>query len=128
MWSAASSIRSPSDQQAGEDPIDPSEGTPHGRDKGIIAAIEEEHNRFQALQSWDVDDRVSMTDVESQHHITEPPSRYSEAGLVKRMEQLGIGRPSTYARTIEVLVERCAHVVVSAIVVPILCLCEHGAG
>jgi DNA topoisomerase-1 len=44
--------------------------------------------------------------VETKQHFTEPPPRYSEASLVKRMEELGIGRPSTYASTLAVLVER----------------------
>ncbi len=39
-------------------------------------------------------------------HFTEPPSRYSEAGLVKKLESLGIGRPSTYAPTISILTSR----------------------
>ncbi|EOG9531869.1 type I DNA topoisomerase [Campylobacter upsaliensis] len=40
------------------------------------------------------------------NHFTEPPSRYSEAGLVKKLESLGIGRPSTYAPTISILSAR----------------------
>ncbi|MGA0531511.1 type I DNA topoisomerase [Hansschlegelia sp. KR7-227] len=44
--------------------------------------------------------------VESTQHFTEPPPRYSEAALVKRMEELGIGRPSTYAATLTVLRDR----------------------
>ncbi len=39
-------------------------------------------------------------------HFTEPPPRYSEASLVKRMEELGIGRPSTYASILQVLRDR----------------------
>jgi DNA topoisomerase I len=41
--------------------------------------------------------------VEAEQHFTQPPPRFSEASLVKRMEELGIGRPSTYASVIEVL-------------------------
>ncbi|ALK09439.1 type I DNA topoisomerase [Blastochloris viridis] len=44
--------------------------------------------------------------VEATQHFTEPPPRYSEASLVKRMEELGIGRPSTYAAILAVLRER----------------------
>jgi len=44
--------------------------------------------------------------IEATQHFTEPPPRYSEATLVKRMEELGIGRPSTYAATLAVLRER----------------------
>jgi DNA topoisomerase-1 len=44
--------------------------------------------------------------IESSQHFTEPPPRYTEATLVKRMEELGIGRPSTYASTLAVLRDR----------------------
>jgi DNA topoisomerase-1 len=44
--------------------------------------------------------------VDADQHFTEPPPRYSEEGLIKRMEELGIGRPSTYAATLAVLRDR----------------------
>ncbi|HEY7552355.1 MAG TPA: type I DNA topoisomerase [Hyphomicrobiaceae bacterium] len=44
--------------------------------------------------------------IEAKQHFTEPPPRYTEATLVKRMEELGIGRPSTYASTLAVLEDR----------------------
>ena len=44
--------------------------------------------------------------VDADQHFTQPPPRFSEATLVKRMEELGIGRPSTYASTMAVLVDR----------------------
>ncbi len=44
--------------------------------------------------------------VESEQHFTQPPPRYSEASLVKKMEELGIGRPSTYASILQVLKDR----------------------
>ena len=44
--------------------------------------------------------------VEAKQHFTQPPPRYSEASLVKRMEELGIGRPSTYAAILQVLKDR----------------------
>lgn len=47
-----------------------------------------------------------ITDVHPNQHFTQPPPRYSEASLVKKMEELGIGRPSTYASTLHVLQER----------------------
>jgi DNA topoisomerase I len=51
-------------------------------------------------------DRVTDRKIEAEQHFTQPPPRYSEATLVKRMEELGIGRPSTYASTLAVLQER----------------------
>jgi DNA topoisomerase-1 len=51
-------------------------------------------------------DRVSDKQIEAEQHFTQPPPRFSEATLVKRMEELGIGRPSTYASTMATLVER----------------------
>ena len=44
--------------------------------------------------------------IEASQHFTEPPPRFSEAALVKRMEELGIGRPSTYASILQVLQDR----------------------
>jgi DNA topoisomerase-1 len=51
-------------------------------------------------------DRVSTTGVDAEQHFTQPPPRYSEASLVKKMEEIGIGRPSTYASVLSVLRDR----------------------
>ena len=51
-------------------------------------------------------DRVTDRKIEAEQHFTQPPPRFTEATLVKRMEELGIGRPSTYASTLAVLQER----------------------
>ena len=45
-------------------------------------------------------------DIESTQHFTKPPSRYTEAKLIKEMEELGIGRPSTYATTMDIIKKR----------------------
>ncbi len=49
---------------------------------------------------------LSLVEVKPEQHFTEPPPRYSEASLVKRLEELGIGRPSTYATILSVLRDR----------------------
>jgi DNA topoisomerase I len=51
-------------------------------------------------------DPVKRQSVEATQHFTQPPPRYSEASLVKKMEELGIGRPSTYASILQVLQDR----------------------
>ncbi|MBQ2639380.1 MAG: type I DNA topoisomerase [Bacilli bacterium] len=51
-------------------------------------------------------EEVITTDVESTQHFTKPPARYTEAKLIKEMEELGIGRPSTYAKIIDTIKER----------------------
>jgi DNA topoisomerase I len=51
-------------------------------------------------------DQVALRELHTEQHFTEPPARYSEATLIKSLEELGIGRPSTYAPTIGTLIER----------------------
>jgi DNA topoisomerase-1 len=71
-----------------------------GRDE---KAEEEEGARMPALRRGDA---PLKTGVEATQHFTQPPPRYSEASLVKRLEELGIGRPSTYAATLQTLKDR----------------------
>ncbi len=49
---------------------------------------------------------VILSDIKEKQHFTEPPARYNEASLIKKLESLGIGRPSTYAPTITILQTR----------------------
>jgi len=58
------------------------------------------------LPDLKVGDKLTLQSVKKEQKWTEPPKRYSEAGLVKRLESVGIGRPSTYAPTISTLVAR----------------------
>ena len=51
-------------------------------------------------------DPLKRGKVDASQHFTQPPPRYSEASLVKKMEELGIGRPSTYASILSVLQDR----------------------
>ncbi|MEO7365430.1 MAG: type I DNA topoisomerase [Sphingomicrobium sp.] len=66
-------------------------------------ADDEDGARMPALKSGDA---PAKTGVEATQHFTQPPPRYSEASLVKRLEELGIGRPSTYAATLQTLKDR----------------------
>jgi DNA topoisomerase-1 len=64
---------------------------------------DEENRRLPQLKQGE---SVNVHDVKADQHFTEPPPRYSEASLVKKLEELGIGRPSTYASILERLRER----------------------
>ncbi|MDP2803879.1 MAG: type I DNA topoisomerase [Phreatobacter sp.] len=58
------------------------------------------------LPATTVGEKLARQAIATTQHFTEPPPRYSEASLVKRMEELGIGRPSTYASTLQTLQDR----------------------
>lgn len=58
------------------------------------------------LPDFKVGDELNLQSIEANSHMTEPPARYSEAGLIKKLESLGIGRPSTYAPTVTLLTSR----------------------
>jgi DNA topoisomerase-1 len=82
-----------------------------GRDERLQAArgkedpteSDDDSRRLPALNEGD---RLTDRGIETNQHFTQPPPRYSEATLVKKMEELGIGRPSTYASTLAVLQDR----------------------
>ncbi|MGA3004004.1 MAG: type I DNA topoisomerase [Acetobacteraceae bacterium] len=67
-------------------------------------AAEDEDNRM--LPPMAAKDPLKRSKVDANQHFTQPPPRYSEASLVKKMEELGIGRPSTYASILSVLQDR----------------------
>jgi DNA topoisomerase-1 len=64
---------------------------------------DEESRRLPAMAQ---DETLTKQAIDAAQHFTEPPPRFSEAALVKRMEELGIGRPSTYASVLQVLQDR----------------------
>jgi len=78
---------------------------------GYLALYEEGHDekededggRMPALRKGDAPAKIG---VEATQHFTQPPPRFSEASLVKRLEELGIGRPSTYASVLQTLKDR----------------------
>jgi DNA topoisomerase-1 len=74
-----------------------------GRDEGSDRDDSDGKNTLPALSEGDVLDCSKLT---ANQHFTEPPPRFTEATLIKAMEEKGIGRPSTYAPTIGTLVDR----------------------
>ena len=82
--------------------------------QGFLALYREAHEEGehrvledeQALPTLEAGERVPVREVVPSQHFTEPPPRFSEASLVKELERLGIGRPSTYAQIISTLVDR----------------------
>ncbi|HKA81112.1 MAG TPA: type I DNA topoisomerase [Xanthobacteraceae bacterium] len=66
-------------------------------------ADDEEGKRLPEMNAGEA---LAKRKIDADQHFTEPPPRYSEASLVKRMEELGIGRPSTYASILQVLKDR----------------------
>ncbi|XP_047333683.1 DNA topoisomerase 1-like [Impatiens glandulifera] len=67
---------------------------------------DERKELFKLLCDLNSGDTLCATKVKLSEHHTQPPSRFSEASLVKKLEELGIGRPSTYASTLKVLQDR----------------------
>src|SRR5438270_4739346 len=67
---------------------------------------EQEDDESKRLPSMSQGEPLAKRAIAATQHFTEPPPRYSEASLVKRMEELGIGRPSTYASILQVLKDR----------------------
>ncbi|WP_375391926.1 type I DNA topoisomerase, partial [uncultured Sphingomonas sp.] len=72
-------------------------------EEGSDDSQDEEARRLPRLREGDAPAKKA---VDAEQHFTQPPPRFSEASLVKRMEELGIGRPSTYASIIKTLKER----------------------
>ena len=80
-------------------------------DPGFLAVYEEgkdtktseDEDEGRKLPAMKIGDRVPLDRIHTDQHFTEPPPRFSEAALVKALEEYGIGRPSTYASIIQTL-------------------------
>lgn len=78
---------------------------------GFIAVYQESRDdakdeEARALPPLEEGERLALADIDTSQHFTEPPPRYTEASLVKTLEEYGIGRPSTYASIISTLLSR----------------------
>lgn len=69
-------------------------------------AGEEKDEKGVLLKGLDENSELSLEQFDSKQHFTQPPAHYTEASLVKTLEELGIGRPSTYAPTISLIINR----------------------
>ena len=72
----------------------------------VYEISESDEDAKNILPECKVSEEVNILKLTNEQHFTDPPPRYSEASLVKKMEELGIGRPSTYANIISVLSTR----------------------
>ncbi|MFN7110446.1 MAG: type I DNA topoisomerase [Brevundimonas sp.] len=77
-----------------------------GRDEKQKGAEEDEGDDTSRLPALKEGAKAKVDAIRTDQHFTEPPPRYSEATLVKKLEELGIGRPSTYASTLSTLRDR----------------------
>ena len=66
----------------------------------------EEEEVINSLPDYKEGEKVNLTSIDPQQHFTLPPARYSDATLIKKMEELSVGRPSTYAPTIYTIQQR----------------------
>ena len=72
----------------------------------IVKTGEDDEEDEKRLPPLSKDEALKREKIEAKQHFTEPPPRYSEASLIRKMEELGIGRPSTYASTLGTLQDR----------------------
>lgn len=72
----------------------------------VYAGVEDKKEKDVKLPELKEGDKLTLHEVKPEQHFTEPPPRYNEASLVHLLEKLGIGRPSTYAPTIETIIAR----------------------
>ena len=72
----------------------------------VYVQDEEKEGDSRLLKGFSKDTKLSLKEFESKQHFTQPPAHYTEAALVKTLEELGIGRPSTYAPTITTIIAR----------------------
>ena len=72
----------------------------------VYTEADEKEEKNQVLAKIEPGQEMELMDLVSAQHFTQPPAHYTEASLVKAMEEQGIGRPSTYAPTITTILAR----------------------
>lgn len=72
----------------------------------VYTTEEDKNEKTTMLKSLSKESKLTLTDLEKGQHFTQPPAHFTEASLVKTLEELGIGRPSTYAPTISTIIAR----------------------
>jgi DNA topoisomerase-1 len=72
--------------------------------EGLDDVADDDNDRI--LPAMNIGDELKLLEIRPEQHFTEPPPRYSEASLVKALEEYGIGRPSTYASIIQTLINK----------------------
>ena len=75
-------------------------------DEGWLKADPRAKGEDTILPKLSINDTLILNDLESEERFTQPPNRYTEAGLVKELEKRGIGRPSTYASIMKTIIDR----------------------
>jgi DNA topoisomerase-1 len=75
-------------------------------DDSVVAGTDEIEGEVSGLPPLEVGQRLDIRQLEPKQHFTQPPPRYSEASLVKELEEKGIGRPSTYAQILTTIQKR----------------------
>tara|TARA_A100001011_G_scaffold143638_4_gene151762 strand:+ start:11248 stop:13893 length:2646 start_codon:yes stop_codon:yes gene_type:complete len=77
-----------------------------GKDERVEEDQDNSNDKDRILPPLEIGEYLKKEDLKTEQHFTQPPPRFSEASLVKKLEELGIGRPSTYASIISVLQDR----------------------
>ena len=72
----------------------------------VYSPSDEEEEKGSLKMKLTTDSKLSVSSVDPQQHFTQPPAHYTEASLVKALEEMGVGRPSTYAPTISTILAR----------------------
>ncbi|MGM9937957.1 MAG: type I DNA topoisomerase, partial [Candidatus Ornithomonoglobus sp.] len=71
-----------------------------------VESTDEKEEKSKSLPALEAGSALACTDIDSRQHFTQPPPRFSDATLIRELEEKGIGRPSTYAPTITTIVSR----------------------